>query len=312
MPIELSDTRRVVDRSLFEALRSIAVSAGYLIDMNLKNKVNISALNQGSKTFTLSNINLTSLYQTSRKFDIENSTANNGQYTIASSSFSGGNTIITVIESIASSTADGVASIYQYYDDDAGVASFLLAQQSIINSKGFVVEIFGVGSPWAKYQKKIPRVVLIPNQSLPGSLGGNGDPVYTPVGSDPLAPTSFTKHVVPPQTVDLTYDVHIVTSSAEQARVCHGIVALGLPKRGYISLITEPEKKFFIESFSYRNIPSPGDDIVEDVYMYKASDLYETNNIVSDEVIKPITEITINTNIGKPDKSNPAWDSIID
>ena len=311
MPIQLSDTRQLVERSLFEALRSTAVSSGYLADMNFKSEVNISALNQGLKTFTLPSINLTSLYQNNRKFDIIGSTGNNGQYTVSSSSFTGGNTIITVLESIASSTANGKASIYKYYDDDAGVASYLVDQQSIISSKGFVVEVFGVGSPRSKYQKKMPRIVLIPNQSLPGSLGGNGDPVYTPIGPDPLAPTSFTKHVVPPQTVDLTFDVHIVTSSAEQARVCHGIVALGLPKRGYISLITEPDNKFFIESFSYRNIPSPGDDIMEDVYMYKASDLYETNNVFSDEVIKPITEITINTNIGKPGKSTPSWDSTI-
>ncbi len=306
MAYELSDTRQVIDRSLFEALRVMAVSSGYLADMNAKNQADISALSQGSKTFTIPSVNLTELYQASRKFDIVQSTGNDGEYTVVSSVYTGGNTIITVLEAITNSTADGAASIYQYYDDTAGVGSFAAAQQAIITTKGFVVDIFGVGSPRAKYQKKVPRIVLIPNQSLPGALGGNGDPVYTPVGNDPLAPTSYTKHVTPPQTVDFTHDVHIVTSSAEQARVCHGIVAGGLPKRGYIPLITDPTVRFFVEAFSYRNIPSPGDDIMEDVYMYKSSDMYETTNDVSPESLVPITEIKDEMKVGKASDPNNA------
>lgn len=306
MAYQLSDTREVIDRSLFHALRSIAVTAGYLPDIKLKNQVEISALSQLNKTFTLPGVNLTSLYTVGRKFNIVESTANNAEYTVVSSAFTSGNTIITVSQAIVDSTIDGAASIYQYYDDDAGVAAFSVAMQAVISAKGFVIEVFGVGSSRAKYQKKVPRIVLIPNQSLPGALGGNGDPVYTPVGDDPLAPTSYTKHVTPPQTVDFTHDVHIVVSTAEQARVCHGIVAAALPKRGYIQLYNDPDTRFFVEAFSYRNIPNPGDNIMEDVYMYKSSDMYETSNDVSPESIIPITQITADTKVGKASEPDSA------
>lgn len=295
MAYQLSDTRQVIERSLFQALRSTAVSAGYLADMNAKNNQNLTAINQGQKKFTIAG-NLTELYLSPRKFNIVDSTSNDGEYTVVSSVYSAGNTIITVAEAIPDSTIDGAASIYQYYDDNMGVAAFAKAQKAIIDIKGFVVEIFGVGSPFAKYQKKVPRIVIIPNQSLPGALGGAPDPVYTPNG-DPLAPSSYTKHVTPPQTVDMTHDVHIVTSSAEQTRVCHSLLAIALPKRGYIPLYNDPTQRFFVESFSYRNIPNPGSDIMEDVYMYKSSDMYETTNDVSPESLIPINEITIDREI---------------
>lgn len=306
MAFQISDTREVIERSLYSALLSITVNAGYFADQNAKVASAISAINQGAKTFTVNGIDLTSYYTATRKFDVVSSTLNNGTYTVVSSNFTGGNTIITVLEAIPSSTVNGMLSIWKYYDDDAGVASILAANQSIISTKGFIIEIFGVGQPRAKYQKKVPRIVLIPNQSLPGALGGNGDPVYTSVGSDPLAPDSYTKHVVPPQTVDFTYDVHIVTSTAEQARVCHGIVAAALPKRGYVVLYNDPNTRFFVETFSFRNIPAPGDNIVEDVYMYKASDMYETTNDVSPESLIPITQINLETKVGTADKPNEA------
>lgn len=295
MAYELSDTRQVIERSLFEALRSIAVSSGYLADMNTKVNQNITALNNPLKKFTIAG-NHTELYISPRNFNIVDSTGNDGEYTVVSSIYTGGNTIITVAETIPHTTVDGKASIYKYYDDNMGVASFAKAQKDIISQRGFVVEVFGVGSTRAKYQKKVPRIVLIPNQSLPGALGGAPDPIYTANG-DPLSPSSYTKHVTPPQTVDMTHDVHIVTSTAEESRICHGIVALALPKRGYIPLYNNADERFFVESFSYRNIPNPADGITEDVYMYKSSDMYETTNDVSPESLTPINEINIDRDI---------------
>lgn len=303
--MQLSDTRQVVERSLFQALRSVAVTLGYLVDINALSQIDISAVNQGLKQFTLNGTDLTNLYLPNRKFNVIGSTNNNGEYTIAYSAFTGGNTIITVAENISSSTADGKASIYIYYDDNNGVESYRTALKAIEDSKGFIVDIFGVGQPRAKYQKKIPRIVIIPNQSLPGALGGSPDPIFSPVG-DPLSPDSYTSRVLPPQTVDLTYDAHLVSSTAEQSRVLHGILALAWPKRGYVSLITDPTNHFFVESFSYRNIPNPGDNIMEDVYMYKAGDVYETENTIVRENIAPITEITTDIKVGKASDPNNA------
>lgn len=306
MALRLSDTREVVERSLFESIRSVTSQLGYLPDMNELSQVTISVINQGQNKITLTGVDLRNYYLPARKFNIIESTGNNGEYTVVSSIYQGGNTVITTLESIASSTADGKASIYIYYDDSTGIAYYNSAMNQVIASKGFAVEVFGVGQPRAKYQKKVPRIVLIPNQSLPGALGGNNDPIYIPVGIDPLSPDSYTAHVTPPQTVDLTIDAHLVSSTAEQARVLHGILALAMPKRGYLPLYNNPEVRFFIEAFSYRNIPNPGDNIVEDVYMYKASDMYETENEIIAEGIVPITQINVDMKLGTKDKPNSA------
>jgi hypothetical protein len=297
MPATLSDTRQAVERSLFEAIRNTAVYFEYLPDVNQLSQVNIGAVNQGSKTFTLNGVNLTTKYTAGRKFDIIESTLNNGTYTVASSIYQGGNTIITTLESIPDSTANGKASIYIYYDDSVGIALYEAAKVAVVANKGFMVDVFGVGSSRAKYNKKIPRIVIIPNQVLPGALGGDNNPIYVPQGIDPLAPTHFDKMYTPPQTIDLTYDFHLVSSTAEQSRVLSNILAIAIPKRGYVPIINDTVKRFFAESFSYRNMPNPGDNIMEDIYMYKISDVYETNNIISDESIIPINQITIDTDI---------------
>lgn len=309
MAYQLSDTRQVVERSLHAALLSAGVLAGYCVNIKALTQHTINAINQGAKQFTVNGVNLTNTYLPQRKFDVvESPGVNNGTYTVVSSTYAGGNTTITVKEVIPSSTVNGKLSIYTYYDDSIGVASFNAAQEAIIADKGFVVDIFGVGASYAKYQKKIPRIVIIPNQSLPGALGGNGDPIFKPNG-DPLAPDSYTKEVTPPQTVDFTYDFHLVASTAEQSRILNGILAAGIPQRGYVPLLTDPTVRFFVDFFSYRNIPRPGDNIMEDVFMYRASDMYETTNDVSPESIIPITEITKETKIGKATDPNNALDA---
>lgn len=308
----LSNTRQEVERSLFESLRKISVSLGYLPDVNAISEVSISSINQGNKTFTLNGVNLQNLYLPRRKFNVKTSTANDGEYTVVSSTYQASNTIITVKESIPSSTADGVCSIYIYYDDTTGIAYYQSALDSVIAAKGFVVEIFGVGQHRAKYQKKIPRIAIVNNQTLPGALGGNGDKIYTiDSNPDPYAVTSYTARVTPPQTVDMTYDLHLVSSTAEQSRVLHGILALAIPRRGYVSLITNPLVKFFVEHFSDRSIPNPSDNIMEDIYMYKVSDLYETDNEIVAQNIKPIKEIRTTFNVGTPERSIPLGNDMI-
>ena len=306
MPIQLSDTRKVIERSLFEALRSVCVEAGYLANIKQLAENNITSVNTGTKKITINSINLTELYQPGRKFNIIGSTSSDSTYTVISSIYQGGNTIISILETIASSISYGKASIYNYYDDNNGVLKYREALGDIAALNGFAIEVFGVSQHRSKYQKKVPRVVIVKNQSLPGALGGDSKPIYIPVGNDPLNPTSYTAKVTPPQTVDFTYDIHIVCSTAEQSRVCHAIVALALPKRGYVKLITDPTTNFFVEVFSYRNIPDPSYNITEDIYMYKVSDMYETDDTIVEEGIKPMTEITADIKIGTQDKPTEA------
>lgn len=306
----LSDTREVVERTLFQSIRQELVDKGYLPDINAIVNSTIIGINQGIKTFTVS-LDVTNLYQNGRQFNVVGSTLNNGTYTVVSSVFTSPNTIITVSQNIPSPTLNGGLNIFLYYDDTAGVAAYQAAFAPIIASKGYAIEVFGAGADWAKYQKKVPRIVIFPNQTLPGALGGNPDKIYIPVGIDPLAPTSYTAQVLPPQTVDFTYDIRLVHTTAQQSRVLHGITSLALPPRGYIPLYNDNTRTLYVEQYSYRNIPDPAQNIEEDIYMYKVGDLFESDNASVGPTIYPITNIEVDISEGTPGNSTPFNDLII-
>lgn len=291
--IPLTDTILVVERSVFHSIRQEVVDKGYYPDTSALLADNITAINQGTKEITIGAINRAAYFTANRVFSIIGSTGNDTTYTVVSSVFNSPDTIITVAEAIADPTADGKTSIYKYYDDDAGVALLKTDVDTIVTSKGFAIEVFGVSAPRAKYQKRIPRIVIIKNQFLPGDLGGAPDTIYTPNNGDILAPDAFTGRVQPPQTVNYNFDLHLVCQSAQQSRVLHGITALAVPKRGYIDAYELPGQKIFVNQYSYRSMPNTEDNLDEDIYMYTANDIFESEDKVVAENIKPITEITI-------------------
>ena len=298
----LSNSIELVERSLFHSIRKELVDKGYLPDIKAKTEVSINLVNQGLKQFRASG-NLTTQYSIGRKFDVIESTGNNGVYTIAAVAFASGNTTITTIEAIPNATANGKVSIYTYYDDSVGVIAFKTALTSIITSKGFCIEIFGASNPQAKYLKKVPRIVILPNQRLPGGLGGQPDKVYTPNNGDVLNPDAFTEKTLPPQTADFTYDFHLVANTAQQSRVLHAIVALAIPKMGYVNYYNDETKKIFVNHYSYRSIPNTQEGIIEDIYMYRICDIFETEDVIGRDDIKPIVEIKIDTKEGTENKS---------
>lgn len=72
----------------------------------------ITAVNQGTKTFTVGAIDLTTILVNGLKWSVLASTGNDQEYTIDSFALNGGDTDITVIEAIPDATADG--SFYFY------------------------------------------------------------------------------------------------------------------------------------------------------------------------------------------------------
>lgn len=308
----LSNTRELVERSIYHSIRKELIDKGYLPDMNELVTANISAIT--SNTFTLQNVNQALLYTAGREFTVENSTDLDGTYTVTSSVFSSPNTIVTVVQTITGVTVDGNSSIYKYYDDPTGVLAYKAALSAIVTNMGFAIEVFGSSNPQAKYMKKVPRIVIITNQSLPGGLGGAPDRVYTPSNPDPLNPGSYTASIQPPQTFDLTFDIHLVSNTAAQARVMHSIVGLAVPRRGYLSSYLDDTDKIFVHQLSYRSLTNVEQGINEDIYMYKAEDLFEVENtpVNNGNTISPIVQITVDTNEGDEDSSTHFNDQVID
>jgi hypothetical protein len=306
----LGDSRELLERSIFHAIRREVVDKGYLPDILLKLENNIVTIDNTLKIISIAG-NHTSTYSVARKFEILGSTNNNGQYTITSVSYSSPNTLITIQETLTSSTANGKLSIYKYYDDDAGVLKFNDDISSIVTIKGFSIEVFGNSASPKKYIKKVPRIVVIVGQSLPGDIGGGPTTYYKPTNGNYLSPDNFNKYQLPPQTTNISFDIFIVSNSAKQSRILHSLVALSLPKRGYIPFYNDSSQHFYIENFSYRNLDNTIEGINEDVYMYTSKDIFETEEVLSGST-KPITEITVETNEGELGSSKPFNTIIID
>jgi hypothetical protein len=67
----------------------------------------IDSVDQGDKEFTINGVDLTSDIASGDVIKVKASTGNDGWYTVVSSTFSGGNTVIVVDEAIPSAVADG-------------------------------------------------------------------------------------------------------------------------------------------------------------------------------------------------------------
>jgi hypothetical protein len=196
-----------------------------------------------------------------------------------------------------------------YTNDISGTTGYNNAMAAIRRDKGFCIEVFGVASPHARDLKRIPRIVVIPDQALPGDIGGNPDRIYAGKGPDSTAPEGFTALVLPPQTTHFIYDIHVAWNEARQKRVLEQIVGLALPKRGYIPLYVDPvtfaESKMFIRQISHRNIESEQDGIGESIYTYEVPDIFETSPETVATGIAPINEITVEHTPDSSEKSQP-------
>lgn len=293
MSLVLSDTVEVIQRSIFHAIRSKLVSYGYLVDVKTLVEYPITAVNQILKQFMVTG-NSTAYHLVGRKINVLLSTGNNAQYTIVSSVFSTPSTVVTVSEAIPSAVADGKVSMYKYYDDNTGVALYKTDLETIQTTQGYAIELFNYSSPQSKNLKKVPRIVLISNQFLPGAIGAGPVVEYKRVG--PV----YHKEMLPAQTVNFSFDIHLISNEARQARIMQAILAIAVPKRGYLPFYDDPSKVFFVKQNSYRDLPSPIEGINEHIYMYQAEDIYETQNDLLDDSIAPISTIKVDTKVGDP------------
>lgn len=298
----LTNIRQIIERSIFHSIRVELVDKGYIPDVLLLITNSITAVITGvGGSFTFGPGDFTINFLVGRTFTVTGSTGNDATYTVASSSFGGGETTVVIIgiESIPDGTVDGVTNMLNYFNDSVGVALFKTALVSIATGPlGYAIEIFGVGSPTSRQLKKIPRIVIMANRTLPGALGGNPDRFYDGIGPDPLKPDTFDAKILPPQTVDFQYDIHIISKEARQSRVMHELVALGMPKRGYINTFLNPDQKLFVNQYSYRDIPNSTKGIDEQIYLYEVMDIFETKDKTVQTGIKPLLEIKVEPHVG--------------
>jgi hypothetical protein len=175
----------------------IKVTAGVIYQLHRQNfpiidmtQINIDAVNQGSKTFTIiGEGDLTGDFPAERFISVHSSTGNDGLYTVASTSYADPNFNIVVNEAIPSAVADGVIGddIHIVNDfttpyltlndlallttDASGVAllntSFSIVVWGVINKSGQPSHIMG-NAPTGTYNKNFPDTAVddATNQSV--------------------------------------------------------------------------------------------------------------------------------------------------
>lgn len=161
---------------------------------------------------------------------------------------------------------------------------------TIKNAKGFCIEIFGPGSNQAKYQKKIPRIVIQTRRFLPGEIGTPPDGFFQLQDDN-----TFKQVKTAPTTSSMQIDVRLVSKTQAQDRIMHAIIGKALTTRKYIQVyndLNNPKAKFFARQVSYNDYNELDEGVMERIYTYEVPDIYQTEFEIG-PTVAPITEITI-------------------
>lgn len=146
--------------------------------------------------------------------------------------------------------------------------------KAIANAMGFAIEVFSTAGFQDRNTKKVPRIVINVQDFLPGALGGDQTKIYQKGTND------YTAEIRPPQSADYYFHVHLIANKIQQLRIMQAIMALALPRRGYIKFYTESEFQFhgnlFLRNLTSMEYPQTEEGIMEKVYRYEVQDVYET------------------------------------
>lgn len=277
----------LIERSIFHRLNKECVNLGYYVDLlTTEPAINLVSINVSSRTLILSG-NHTSRLTTGCLLQIKEG-VNKGFYTVQSNAtFTSPNTTVVVKEAIPSNSILNPAFTLKYSDNALGANSLQTDVATIVNSKGFAIEIFGVSSPDAKGLKKIPRILVIPGERMPTSLGSNVFNYFIPDGG-----STYNKVKESGFALDLTYMIYTVASNAKETRVIHEVVSRALPNLGYIPTWNDPTNNLFVEYQSYRPGIITPQGLIEDIYTYKIGDIFTEPEKTVATGISKITEIT--------------------
>lgn len=182
-----------------------------------------------------------------------------------------------------------------YPDTNAGYAAWKAAINTIVTNKGFCIEVFNYASSESRGSKKVPRIVIQTTSAVPGTIGGDSTYYFRPSGGQ------FNGVIRPPQTVDFFFNIHLLGMTAEQMRVMNAVIALALPRRGYIPFYDDPDYKFYIENTQSNSYDSARDNIMERILAYKSPDLYDRAEITALSNIAQINEIRIEPTVNGSD-----------
>ena len=171
--------------------------------------------------------------------------------------------------------------------------------QTITNTMGFSIEIFGASNNSAKGLKKVPRIVIIPKRIMPGDIGLAPGATYTPNYDSGNNLISYSKTDNPLEAANMHFDIHLISETIAQSRALNAILQISLGQKIYVNFYddTTNTQRFFIKQYNYYDVPDPKDAIEENVYSYEVQDLYLFDNSTT-IAVSPIKQISTNIIIG--------------
>lgn len=179
-----------------------------------------------------------------------------------------------------------IADTARYTDDPAGVQNWADDLAVIRASMGFVVEVFGASSSRDKYEKKLPRIIVIPKRVYPGDLGGDSNGYYITV-ADKLYATAR-----PPLVTNYQFEVGLAARNIQQLRVLMSCISVVFSRRTYIKLYNNPDVEFFVKQTMYRDYPDVDYGVMEYFYGFEACDIWDKIEVATNPT-SPLTDIHI-------------------
>lgn len=184
----------------------------------------------------------------------------------------------------------------------AGESAYNAAKKSIKTSKGFCIELFGVGSQKDKYLKKVPRIVISRRRFSPSSEIGAPSNYYFESGgtlSDGTQKNYIKKRGIN-NILEGYYDIIISNSQAKADRVMNAIAHQVLPGIGYIpyhgnTADGKVNERFFMDFVGQYENHDDEDGVHNYFLTYRIPDLCLFNPITIDSDTAPIKCITLDT-----------------
>ncbi len=184
------------------------------------------------------------------------------------------------------------ADITAFPETPAGYAAYQAAIEAIRNSVGFAIEIFNNQDNQNTGQLKVPRITIVPQPFMEGSLGGDQTRRYVKDGP------AYNAEVLPPQTSDYYCNIHLTGTTAAQMRILNAILSLSVPTRGWIPWLPNTlEGNFFAKRIGYFQNAFAEKGATDLVYRYQIPDLFETDCEIVATGLSPLKQITLNTKV---------------
>lgn len=186
--------------------------------------------------------------------------------------------------------------VTQFAYTTAGQVALNAAVDGIIANKGFAIELFTASSITSRGKKRVPRIVISDLEYFPGDVGMPISGNYTGSGG------GYTRDRIQQTTSRAMFDITIVSEKISQDRICQAIVSQAFSRRTYIEYYDQPGEYFLIMNTGLPFKTMDGDQgVINKIYRYEIPDILESSNVIIDNDIAKIIEISLDTSISSQD-----------